>query len=201
MDLRNKNTSIYALRDTKATLFDTYLPRVNSPLRIHQRVGQLRITSDLLQPMSPQRKIPVVDLGQLGLGWDKEASQEELQRVARQLHEAFTDIGCAYLTNHGVPDDLVSRVFNSGSAFFRLDQSQKDRYAKNVKTHEGYIASSKENFTSLVELHETYNIKSAEAVFPDAEVPSFRPSVASILKSCRKLSIRIMRVIAIALAH
>nr|XP_053626188.1 uncharacterized protein LOC128684072 [Cherax quadricarinatus] len=90
------------------------------------------------------RRIPVVDLGQLGLGWDKETSQEEWQRVARELHEAFTDIGCAYLTNHGVPDDQVSRLLSSGMDFFSLDRNIKDQFAYNLETNSGFISGDRE---------------------------------------------------------
>ncbi|XP_069192373.1 uncharacterized protein [Procambarus clarkii] len=149
--------------------------------------------------MSSCSKIPVVNLGQLGLRRETEPSQQEWQRVAEQLLQAFTNIGCAYIINHGVPDDQLESVFSSGSEFFRLDQNVKNKYAKDLNTHEGYIASGKERFAELQELHETYNIKSPEAVFPDAEVPSFRPSIASLFKSCRTLSIRLMKAVALSL--
>nr|XP_045614833.1 proline hydroxylase buaE-like isoform X4 [Procambarus clarkii] len=49
------------------------------------------------------------------------------------------------------------------------------------------------------ELHESFIVETAEDVFPDADVPSFRSSVLSVLDSCRVLSSRLLTALAISL--
>ncbi|KAK8753648.1 hypothetical protein OTU49_000872 [Cherax quadricarinatus] len=89
---------------------------------------------------SLSNKIPVVELGQLGLGWNTETSQEEWQRVARQLYEAFTDIGCAYLTNHGVPEDQQKELYEAATGFFKLPQDKKELFKFDINEFTGYIS-------------------------------------------------------------
>ena len=43
----------------------------------------------------------------------EEPCQQEWERVTRELEQAFSDIGCAYLTGHGVPDHLVSKCLQA----------------------------------------------------------------------------------------
>ncbi|XP_042225488.1 2-oxoglutarate-Fe(II) type oxidoreductase ppzD-like [Homarus americanus] len=153
-----------------------------------------------MEGITPGRRIPLVDLGQLGLMHDEEPSQEEWQRVARQLHDAFTDIGFVYLTNHGVSDDQMDHLFKSSATFFNLDEETKIRYQRDPEKQQGYVAVDRETLDKSKnshELREAYDLKSIDGLFPDAEVPSLRPAVTSFLKSCTTLNNRLL----IALAH
>jgi isopenicillin N synthase-like dioxygenase len=38
-------------------------------------------------------------------------SEEDRRRVAKELHEAFKNVGFAYVKNHGVPQDVVDEAF------------------------------------------------------------------------------------------
>ncbi|XP_045614830.2 uncharacterized protein [Procambarus clarkii] len=153
----------------------------------------------MLDEDSQHQRIPLVDLGQLGLERETEPSQEVWQRVAKQLHQAFTDIGCAYLTNHGVPDDQLRLLYNSTAEFFGLDQTKKASCEEDPSKHRGYIRLKQERDEGTEELHESFIVETAEDVFPDADVPSFRSSVLSVLDSCRVLSSRLLTALAISL--
>lgn len=50
--------------------------------------------------------IPVVDFGTARTG-----SGEDRRRVAKELYEAFKNVGFAYVKNHGVPQDVVDEAF------------------------------------------------------------------------------------------
>nr|XP_045614832.1 proline hydroxylase buaE-like isoform X3 [Procambarus clarkii] len=153
----------------------------------------------MLDEDSQHQRIPLVDLGQLGLERETEPSQEVWQRVAQQLHQAFADIGCAYLTNHGVPDDQLRLLYNSAAEFFGLDQTKKASCEEDPSKHRGYIRLKQERDEGTEELHESFIVETAEDVFPDADVPSFRSSVLSVLDSCRVLSSRLLTALAISL--
>jgi len=57
-------------------------------------------------------EIPVIDM--TGLGSSDPAAQ---RAVAVQMREAAERIGFFYVRNHGVPQDLVDRVFATSKAF------------------------------------------------------------------------------------
>lgn len=62
-----------------------------------------KMTSNIDQ----QSSIPVIDLAPARSG-----SDEDVQIVARNLYEAFKNVGFAYVKNHGVPEDVVNEAFN-----------------------------------------------------------------------------------------
>lgn len=55
---------------------------------------------------SEQAPIPIVDFGQFLNG-----SQEEKERVAREIDDAFRTSGFVYLRNHGVEKEVVEEAF------------------------------------------------------------------------------------------
>ncbi|XP_071520194.1 uncharacterized protein [Panulirus ornatus] len=150
---------------------------------------------------TPQSKIPVVDLGQLSLEHEGEPSEEEWQRVARQLYDALTDIGFVYLSNHGIPEHQISTLFKSSKSFFSLDQEKKNSYSRNSESLLGYLAMNteildKEKMAS--ELRESFLMRK-DGRFPDEVTPSFRPAVGAMIESCTSLTTRILTAIAIGL--
>lgn len=50
--------------------------------------------------------IPVVDFASARTG-----SEDDRRRVARELYEAFKNVGFAYVKNHGVPQEAVDEAF------------------------------------------------------------------------------------------
>nr|XP_045614838.1 UPF0676 protein C1494.01-like [Procambarus clarkii] len=156
----------------------------------------------MLQSPLSGRKIPVVDMGQLGLGRETEPSQEAWQRVAQELHQAFADIGFAYLINHGVPDDQLNRVFELSAELFSLEQETKNRFSRGADDDHGYVAVDREKLDPELryhELREAYNVKNVDGRFPDEEVPCLRPAVASLIDSCMVLTNRLLTVLALSL--
>lgn len=64
--------------------------------------------------------IPVVDVGPLIAG-----DAAGTQRVASQIGNACRDIGFFYVSGHGVPPDVVSRIFDTAIAFFAAPEAVK----------------------------------------------------------------------------
>ncbi|PKI74968.1 flavonol synthase/flavanone 3-hydroxylase-like [Punica granatum] len=67
----------------------------------------------------PVPKIPTVDLG--------EADQEKLVKA---VAGASGEWGIFQVVNHGIPDNLISRLQHVGREFFELPQEEKEVYAK-----------------------------------------------------------------------
>jgi len=51
--------------------------------------------------------IPIVDLADLGLHGDREPSAATVERVVKELDDAFSTVGFVYLKNHGIERQLV----------------------------------------------------------------------------------------------
>ena len=47
--------------------------------------------------------------------------------VGRAIHDAFSEIGFVFVTNHGVPSDTVRDLFASSKKFFELDREVKEK--------------------------------------------------------------------------
>lgn len=62
-----------------------------------------------------------------------EPSQQEWERVTRQLEQVLSETGCAYLTQHGLPDDLVRKLVSpGGKVLARMDGSDGSGADDNV---------------------------------------------------------------------
>ncbi|KAM0253060.1 hypothetical protein ACHAQJ_007436 [Trichoderma viride] len=91
--------------------------------------------------------IPVVDFALARTG-----SEEDRQRVAKELYEAFKNVGFAYVKNHGVPEDAVDEAFLWNRKFFNLSQSDKDKapHPPEAWHHRGYSNVGREKVSQMV---------------------------------------------------
>jgi isopenicillin N synthase-like dioxygenase len=78
--------------------------------------------------------LPVIDIS--GLSSDRVADRNA---VGANLRAACLDKGFFYISNHGVPEDLVQDVFAESAAFFALPAAQKAEVDKSKsKANRGY---------------------------------------------------------------
>ena len=76
--------------------------------------------------------IPVVDVGGL---FDGDAG---LKQVAREIGHAYSNVGFAYIVNHGVPQSLVHSLFHASIEFHTLPTKEKMEIEIN-EFHRGFI--------------------------------------------------------------
>jgi isopenicillin N synthase-like dioxygenase len=95
-------------------------------------------------------EIPIIDIASLVDGSDP-------QGVARKIGEACEKVGFFYIKNHGVPKDLVERLYSLTRKFFDLPFEAKDRLnvVNSGQTLRGYIPMYAEN----VDPHNTRDFK------------------------------------------
>lgn len=152
--------------------------------------------------MTSQGIVPIVDLGQLSLAHASEPSRDEWLRVGKSVAEAFQNIGFVYLKNHGVPETQVSSLVASGGRFFDLDLKTKNKYPRNPEKQQGYVEVDREKFDPTNfkhELREAYDIKRSDGEFPDGEVPALRRDADAFINTCKALSLRILKAMALGI--
>jgi isopenicillin N synthase-like dioxygenase len=85
--------------------------------------------------------IPVIDIGPLRHGPAAAKAQ-----VVQAIGDACRNIGFFYVTNHGVPDTLVARVYAEAARFFAQPAAQKAGIAiENSLCHRGWFQVGGEN--------------------------------------------------------
>ncbi|KAF0928703.1 hypothetical protein E2562_006126 [Oryza meyeriana var. granulata] len=132
-------------------------------------------TDEVISGHDINAAIPVIDLAKL---LDLQSSQEECAKLGSAcLHWGFFQ-----LTNHGVPDDVISDVRRDLIEFFRLPLEAKEAYAKPPDKHEGYgqhfVVSEKQKLDWGDLLHlQLRPTESRDLSFWPAHPPSFSNSV------------------------
>jgi isopenicillin N synthase-like dioxygenase len=153
-----------------------------------------------------RQSLPIVDFSG--------ASDEAL---ARQLDQAFSEIGFCYFRGIGVPDALVQGVFEASRRFHALPREKKDAIAMN-RFHRGYMApkssvivtssvaqvtkpNDSESFMLMHEVPEgdTRYGRPLDGpnLWPDLE--GFREPVEAYEKAMRDFCFRLLRPMALAL--
>ncbi|KAK2592640.1 hypothetical protein QQS21_009667 [Conoideocrella luteorostrata] len=94
---------------------------VEQPSTIQLRLasGEGPVTRTVLQ--TPPRdalpsETPVIDITRIF-----SSCLEDRQAVAREVHNAATSNGFFYISNHGVPEDVVKEVYHATLSYFRQD--------------------------------------------------------------------------------
>lgn len=78
--------------------------------------------------------IPVLDVSPLG-GTDA----DQIAELAAAFFKAYSETGFAYITGHGISDDLLADVFAASAAFHALPAADKLKIALD-QNHRGFIA-------------------------------------------------------------
>lgn len=83
--------------------------------------------------MRNENAIPVINVGAL-----ESDSSAALDSLASEFYEVYSSAGFSYIVNHGVPDELVQRVFAASEKFHALSLEEKMKLELN-SNHRGYI--------------------------------------------------------------
>ena len=97
------------------------------------------------------------------------------EQLAAELHEALTQIGFFFIVNHGVPQDLVKRVFAEAERFHALPLAEK-MALKYSSSNTGYVAlGGGRSRSSALDTHHKPNLNAA--FFMKRERPADDPNV------------------------
>lgn len=133
-------------------------------------------------------EIPVIDVSALA-GNDAEAQRA----VAARMREAAERIGFFYVSNHGVPDTLVERMFATSRKFFALPPEMKSRVTIN-DIHRGWLAvgQAKMYAGAKIDLKESFlwglelgaddpDVKAGKKLMGPNQWPDFMPEMRETL--------------------
>ena len=156
-------------------------------------------------------QIPLIDIGAMLA--DDEAAK---RRTALAVREAASRVGFFYVTNHGVPDEVVRQAHATADRFYQLPDVTKIKYdVMKSKRHKGYVpVGGLSADPTIVDLQEGYEVglelpeddpdyRAGNAllgpnIWP-AEMPEFRRDIYRFFEESMALGKRLYRLFALAL--
>lgn len=152
--------------------------------------------------------IPVVDLSHF-----TSQNNELKTKFVSDLGKAYEEVGFVAVKNHGISDDLISRMYTEVEGFFSFPEATKRQYEiPGLAGQRGYTSFGKEHAKgfSTADLKEFFqlgqeNIPGSllDVPYPDnvivAEAPKFTPVLLEAFRSFEKTGLDLMRAIALFL--
>ncbi len=122
--------------------------------------------------MADTETIPIIDLGPYLAG-----EPGAIDRTAKELHFALTEIGFYFIVNHGIPRDLIAAMFEE-TRRFHAQPMEKKQLLKLDQHNTGYLPMRGNTLrTSTVQTGTKPNLN--EAFFVKRELPPDHPDVLS----------------------
>ncbi len=90
-------------------------------ISIRGMADTIQLDPTLRGAQMPLTQIPIIDIAPLRGGSGKAATVEEISRACRE-------IGFFYAVNHGVPEEMIARVYAEAKRFFALPEAEKNRW-------------------------------------------------------------------------
>ena len=144
--------------------------------------------------------IPIIDLAP-----SFTSDEQAIERVAAEIRTASRDTGFFYVSNHGVPQELVARAFAEASRFFDRETEWKMRLRKLPGTN-GYepLETQRLDNASPADLKESFNFAASGAPgAPDTtrnlwpgDLPGFQAGLDAYYRAMLKLGLHLSRLIA-----
>lgn len=150
-------------------------------------------------------EIPSLDLADF-----KSGSAEQKEAFVKALGEAYQNIGFVAIKNHGLSDDLTSKLYQTVQDFFSLPDEVKLKYEKkSLAGQRGYISKGREKAKgrNTGDLKEFYHVGQPSAnklqeypenIWPE-EIPEFRAYTIEAYKTLEQAGIEMLRAIALHL--
>jgi isopenicillin N synthase-like dioxygenase len=106
--------------------------------------------------------VPLIDFSGM-----REGLGEAKARVAAELRDACIHVGFFYISNHGVPQELIDAMFEMAPQLFGLPLAEKMRWHVKQSSHLlGYVAMRDENANPAAgkgDMHEAYDFVPEDA--------------------------------------
>jgi isopenicillin N synthase-like dioxygenase len=149
-----------------------------------------------------------------------------LAGLLQEIINSLSSLGFIYITGHGIPSDLMTRMSQQNQLFFSLSDSNKQQFLSKDKARRGYSSVASENFGSLagekkpndlveklrfgphipdLESDPYYFSNECKVHFAPNEwgdlPPSFRDTILEYTETIQQLAIKILEILAIGLSE
>lgn len=140
----------------------------------------------------------------------------DLPQAADRLGDSFRRTGFAVIEGHGIPEPLIAEAWGAAKAFFALPDEVKRRYhVAGGAGQRGYTPFGIETAkgASLSDLKEFWHVGRdlpaghrfadimAPNLWPDADLPAFRPALQALFAALEGAGRRVLRAIAVHLGQ
>ncbi|KAJ3293858.1 hypothetical protein HDU79_011797 [Rhizoclosmatium sp. JEL0117] len=170
----------------------------------------------------PPKIIPIVDFSSYVVDSlpdsESKLSTKQIQ-TANNLINAFATSGFVYLTNHGVPQDVIDDMFALSRDFFGKSVEEKEKIVwDSVESNRGYVSLGKEKLSDLDKEGRGDEIKILNEISPDLKEafdlglddptspyqnkypsPASKPQLDSFFERMRGMHEKMMTAIAVGL--
>jgi len=161
-------------------------------------------------PAKPETAIPVIDLGPFTIpGYTKLSKEETL----KQLAETCETLGCFYVKNHGVDNQVVKDTISDHREFFGQSFEYKSKYIDPGNVNHGYIPFESQNVNLFMgrkglpnDPIERFHFappdrdvsKLNDATWPD-NPPTYKANLSKYYNGITNLAETLMKVLSLAL--
>lgn len=149
-------------------------------------------------------EIPSLDLNDF-----KNGDPAAKQQFVDSLGTAYNNIGFVAIKNHGLSDDLTTKLYGSVQSFFRQNDEVKTSYeVPGIFGQRGYVSKGKEkakgrNTGDLKEFYHVGQPDDAQKIYPDnvwpQEVSGFREHTLEAYQTLEQAGVYMLRAIALYL--
>lgn len=165
----------------------------------------------------PTTPIPIIDFSK----WFSAKDPSERLAVSHSLIKAFQDVGFVYITNHSLPEPLLSQAFSTAQSLFALplDQKMQAPHPDGPEVHRGYSYPGLEKVSqytdddsavvealrSVTDCKDSYEIGSESNSdqpniwLPESTLPGFRAFTTEFYWECNRVAREILKAIAFGL--
>jgi len=133
-------------------------------------------------------------------------SDDNMQRtVGRRFVDMNSNFGFMYLSNSGVSERAIEKIFSASKQFFALPLDVKMDYKyRGTGSNCGYIGPEKECLdpTAAPDLKEAFNVRKPNVIHDvpwPSEAPLFQPAVEEFWEEIMSLAHNVMRAFAMGL--
>ncbi|KAJ3732845.1 hypothetical protein DFJ43DRAFT_282806 [Lentinula guzmanii] len=160
-------------------------------------------------------RIPVIDFSKFRTA----QSDVEKKETADEIVSAFKNSGFIYVSNHGIPEDTVSKVFRKSADFFKMPTDVKAQLAwEDPRSNRGYVQIGRERVTQSADADEILALREKAPDFKESmeigrdwdsvwenqwpeesDAPGFKKTMLNFFQTCHELHVEMMRSIALGL--
>nr|XP_039251344.1 UPF0676 protein C1494.01-like [Styela clava] len=141
-------------------------------------------------------EIPIIDFQKCGLMYknDNEIEESSFIEIGEKLFKAFSTSGFAYITNHGIPDQVINEANKVSDDFFATSLEYKMKFcSKSTGVCYDPIESVNTNLERPADFVEGLRLPSSSEFNEWPDIENLNHTVDTMQKLCKTLTLRIFK--------